>query len=122
MSSEGTGGADGGLAGDPLLNLVSPVEYADLDFSASAADSSSVADQSSLSSSSASSSSSLLLESESASLPEPSLKDRKRFERIMEDVLAQEKEEELPAVLTKHIEFLLSVDVTSLTNDLIRYM
>ncbi|CAM9470489.1 unnamed protein product [Pylaiella littoralis] len=120
MSSEGTGGADGGLAGDPLLNLVSPVEYADLDFSASAADSSSVADQSSLSSSSASSSSSLLLESESASLPEPSLKDRKRFERIMEDVLAQEKEEELPAVLTKHIEFLLSVDVTSLTNDLIR--
>lgn len=38
----------------------------------------------------------------------------------MEDILAQEKEEELPAILSKHVDFLLSVDVTSLTNDLIR--
>ena len=58
--------------------------------------------------------------SAASSLPEPDHKARQKFGRIMEDVLAVEKEEELPALLTKHIDFLLSVDVTRLTNDLIR--
>lgn len=56
----------------------------------------------------------------SSSLPEPKFEDRQRFGNIMEDVLGTEKEEELPALLTKHIDFLLSVDVTRMTNDLIR--
>lgn len=60
-------------------------------------------------------------QSAASSLPEPDHKARQKFGRIMEDVLAAEKEEELPALLTKHIDFLLSVDVTRLTNDLIRY-
>lgn len=55
-----------------------------------------------------------------STLPEPTFKERKSFERIMEDVLGVEKNEELPGILTKHVEFLLSVDVTRLTNDLIR--
>ncbi|CAN0443047.1 unnamed protein product, partial [Laminaria digitata] len=59
-------------------------------------------------------------QSPASSLPEPDHKARQKFGRIMEDVLAAEKEEELPALLTKHIDFLLSVDVTRLTNDLIR--
>lgn len=53
-------------------------------------------------------------------MPKPSPQDRREFERIMEDVLAVEKEEELPGLLTKHFDFLLSVDVTLMTNDLIR--
>lgn len=56
-----------------------------------------------------------------SSLPSPKYEERLKFGRIMEDVLAAEKEEELPGLLTKHVEFLLSVDVTRLTNDLIRY-
>lgn len=55
-----------------------------------------------------------------SSLPKPTYEQRQKFGRIMEDVLGTEKEEELPALLTKHIDFLLSVDVTRLTNDLIR--
>lgn len=59
-------------------------------------------------------------QSAESALPEPDFKARQKFGRIMEDVLEAEKEEELPALLTKHIDFLLSVDVTRLTNDLIR--
>lgn len=106
-SSGVTGGGGGGLTGDPLADLVSPMEYASLD---SSADSSS-ADPSPPSSKAP---------PFEAPLPEPSFRDRQRFGRIMEDILAQEKEEELPAILSKHVDFLLSVDVTSLTNDLIR--
>ncbi len=106
-SSGVAGGGRGGLSGDPFANLVSPMEYVSLDSSA---------DPSSADPSPSSSKAS----SFEAPLPEPSFRDRQRFGRIMEDVLAEEKEEELPAILTKHVDFLLSVDVTSLTNDLIR--
>lgn len=51
---------------------------------------------------------------------EPSYSERMQFNRIMDDVLSCEKEEELPSKLTQHVELLLSVDVTRLTNDLIR--
>ena len=104
------GGAGAGLVGDPFANLVSPVEYAELD-SASAASS---GEPSTLSLRSSS------LPLDAAPLPEPSFQDRQRFERIVEEVLEEEKPEELPAILTKHVDFLLSVDVTTLTNDLIR--
>lgn len=66
-------------------------------------------------------SASLVAPAATSTLPEPSFEDRQRFGRIMEDVLGAEKEEELPALVTKHIDFLLSVDVTRLTNDLIRW-
>lgn len=95
------------MVGDPFANLISPADYAN---EGSAANSPAEPP-----------SSSLLPSSLDATLPEPSLKDRQRFERIMEEVLEEEKEEELPGILTKHIDFLLSVDVTSMTNDLIRY-
>ncbi|CAM9664923.1 unnamed protein product [Sphacelaria rigidula] len=38
----------------------------------------------------------------------------------MDDVLGCEAEADLPSTLTQHVEFLLSVDVTRLTNDLIK--
>eukprot|EP00903_Cladosiphon_okamuranus_P008750 g8382.t1 len=104
----GGGGVGAGLVGDPFADLVSPVEYAELD-----SQSGSSAERSA----SSARSSSLPL---GASLPEPTYQDRQRFERIMEEVLEQEKPEELPAILTKHVDFLLSVDVTTMTNDLIR--
>lgn len=50
----------------------------------------------------------------------PKVEERVRFERIMADVVGAEREEDLPGMLTKHFDFLLSVDVTVLTNDLIR--
>lgn len=93
--------------GDPFANLISPTDYAK---DIAAADSSAEP-----------ASPSLLRSSTKTALPEPSANDRQRFERIMEEVLEEEKEEELPGILTKHIDFLLSVDVTSMTNDLIRY-
>ena len=58
--------------------------------------------------------------SAASSLASPTFEERLKFGRIMEDVLGAEKEEELPGLLTKHVGFLLSVDVTRLTNDLIR--
>ncbi|CAN0307507.1 unnamed protein product, partial [Ascophyllum nodosum] len=57
--------------------------------------------------------------SAASSLASPTFEERLKFGRIMEDVLGAEKEEELPGLLTKHVGFLLSVDVTRLTNDLI---
>ncbi|CAM9359786.1 unnamed protein product [Scytosiphon promiscuus] len=102
----GGDGGGGGLAGDPFANLISPTDYA--------------RDDSAAGSSTGPRASSLPPSSSEAALPEPSFKDRQKFERIMEEVLEEEKEEELPGILTKHIDFLLSVDVTSMTNDLIR--
>ncbi|CAM9972410.1 unnamed protein product, partial [Hapterophycus canaliculatus] len=102
----GGDGGGGGVIGDPFANLISPTDYAN---GGSAPEYSS-----------GSPSSSLLPSQLETTLPEPSFKDRQRFERIMEEVLEEEKEEELPGILTKHIDFLLSVDVTSMTNDLIR--
>lgn len=107
----GVGAGAAGLVGDPFADLVSPVEYAELDSQPG----SSAAEPST----SSARSFSLPLE---APLPEPSYQDRQRFDRIMEEVLEQEKPEELPAILTKHVDFLLSVDVTAMTNDLIRYL
>lgn len=53
-------------------------------------------------------------------LPEPTHQERVKFNKIMEDVLGVENEEELPSTLSPHLAFLLSVDVPRLTNDLIR--
>lgn len=53
---------------------------------------------------------------------EPTYSDRVKFSNIMDDVLGCEAEADLPSTLTQHVEFLLSVDVTRLTNDLIKWV
>lgn len=55
-----------------------------------------------------------------SSFPEPTYSDRVKFSNIMDEVLGCEAEADLPSTLTQHVEFLLSVDVTRLTNDLIK--
>lgn len=55
-------------------------------------------------------------------MKEPTFEDRVKFGKIMEEILGTSREEELPSKLTPHIEFLMSVDVPRLTNELIRYV
>ncbi|CAM9531356.1 unnamed protein product, partial [Ectocarpus fasciculatus] len=106
-SSEIGGEMGAGLVGDPFADLIAPTEYAASDISGDSS-----RDSASLPPSPAGGA--------TPPLPEPTMRDRQRFERIMEEVLEEEKEEELPAILSRHVDFLLSVDVTGLTNDLIR--
>ncbi|CAM9766091.1 unnamed protein product [Ectocarpus sp. 6 AP-2014] len=106
-SSEVGGEMGAGFVGDPFVDLIAPTEYA-----ASDASGDSSRDSTPLPPSPAGGA--------TPPLPEPTTRDRQRFERIMEEVLEEEKEEELPAILSRHVDFLLSVDVTALTNDLIR--
>lgn len=56
----------------------------------------------------------------STPVKEPTFEDRMKFQKVMEELLNTEKEEDLPSRLTPHINFLLSVNVPSLTNELIR--
>ncbi|CAM9531896.1 unnamed protein product [Discosporangium mesarthrocarpum] len=44
---------------------------------------------------------------------------RVKFERIMEEILSSDKAEDLPAIMSKHAEFLLTVDLVGLTSELI---
>ncbi|CAN0346984.1 unnamed protein product, partial [Ectocarpus sp. 8 AP-2014] len=107
-SSEIGGEMGAGFVGDPFVDLIAPTEYAASDVSGdSSHDSTPSLPQSPTGGA-------------TPPLPEPTTRDRQRFERIMEEVLEEEKEEELPAILSRHVDFLLSVDVTALTNDLIR--
>lgn len=55
-----------------------------------------------------------------SSFEEPTLEERVKFGKIMQDVLGSETPEELPSKLTPHVQFLLGVDVPRLTNELIR--
>ncbi|CAM9802691.1 unnamed protein product [Chrysoparadoxa australica] len=45
---------------------------------------------------------------------------RKKFSTVVNELLEVEKEEELPGIMAKHVEFILSVDATALMNDMIR--